>query len=144
MTILCLIGECGFISALKGFWIVQAFVSIFFAILFLQSGLDKVFDRKGNLAWLTEHFSKTFLKGTVPMMISTVTIVELTAGVLSAIGVVEAVIFKTFCFSFAGTVFASLAFIMLFFGQRIAKDYAGAATIAAYFITAVVDLYFLA
>ncbi len=144
MTLLCLIGECEFISVLKGFWIVQAFISTFFAILFLQSGLDKVFDRKGNLEWLTGHFFKTFLKGTVPMMVTTVTIVELAAGTLSAIGVVEAIIFKTFCLAFAGTVLAALAFIMLFFGQRIAKDYAGAATIAAYFITAVVDLYFLA
>lgn len=144
MTLLCLIGECGFISAIKGFWIVQAFVSAFFAILFLQSGLDKVFDRKGNLEWLTGHFSKTFLKGTVPMMVTMVTIVEIAAGALSLIGIVETVFFKTFCFAFAGTVFASLAFIMLFFGQRIAKDYAGAATIASYFIIAVVDLYFLA
>jgi hypothetical protein len=144
MTLLCLIGECGFISAFKGFWIVQAFVSVFFAILFLQSGLDKVFDRKGNLEWLTGHFSKTFLKGTVPLMVTTVTFVELAAGTLSLIGVVEAVFFKTFCFAFAGTVLASLAFIMLFFGQRIAKDYAGAASLASYFIIAVVDLYFLA
>lgn len=144
MTLLCLIGECEFISALKGFWIVQAFVSIFFTILFLQSGLDKVFDRKGNVEWLTGHFSKTFLKGSVPMMVTTVAVVELTAGTLSAIGVVEAVFIRTFCFAFAGTVFAALAFIMLFFGQRISKDYAGAWTIASYFIIAVVDLYFLA
>ncbi|MGE3824745.1 MAG: DoxX family protein [Bacteroidia bacterium] len=131
-------------AVFKGFWIVQTFVSVFFAILFLQSGLDKVTDRKGNLEWLTGHFLKTFLKGMVPMMLTTVTIVELAAGTFSVIGVVEAVFFKTFCFAFAGTVFAALAFVMLFFGQRIAKDYAGAATIASYFIVAVVDLYFLA
>ena len=144
MTLLCLIGECDFISSLKGFWIVQAFVSIFFSILFLQSGLDKVFDRKGNLEWLTGHFSKTFLKDSVPVMVTTLTIVELIAGTLSFIGVAEALFFKTFCFAFAGTVFAALAFIMLFFGQRISKDYAGAWTIATYFIIAVIDLYFLA
>lgn len=144
MTLLCLIGECDFISTFKGFWIVQSFVSAFFAILFLQSGLDKVTDRKGNLEWLTGHFSQTILKGIVPMMLTTVTLIELVAGTLSLIGVVEAVFFKTFCFAFAGTVLASLAFIMLFFGQRIAKDYAGAASLASYFIIAVVDLYFLA
>ncbi len=144
MTFICLVEECEFISALKGFWIVQAFVSTFFAILFLQSGLDKVFDRKGNLEWLAEHFSKTFLKGMVPMMVTTVTIVELIAGTCSLIGIGEAVIFRTYCFAFAGTIFAALAFIMLFFGQRISKDYSGAWTIASYFIIAVVDLYFLA
>jgi len=144
MTLLCLIGECEFISVLKGFWIVQVFVSAFFAILFLQSGLDKVFDRKGNLEWLKEHFSKTFLKGSVPVMVTSVTIVELIAGTLSAVGVIEAAFFRSYCFGFAGTVFASLAVIMLFFGQRVAKDYAGAVSLAGYFIIAVVDLYFLA
>lgn len=144
MTILCLVENCGFISALKGFWIVQAFVSAFFAILFLQSGLDKIVDRKGNLKWLTGHFSKSFLKNMVPLMLTKVTIVELLAGMCSLIGVGEAVIFKTFCFAYTGTLLAALAFIMLFFGQRIAKDYAGAWTIASYFIIAVVDLYFLA
>ena len=29
------------------------------AILFLQSGLDKALDWKGNLAWLTGHFAKS-------------------------------------------------------------------------------------
>lgn len=123
----------------------QAFVSAFFAILFLQSGLDKVIDRKGNLEWLAGHFSKTFLKGTVPLMVTTVTIVELAAGGLSVIGVIEAVFFKASFVSLLQELFsASLAFIMLFFGQRIAKDYAGAATLASYFIIVVVDLYFLA
>lgn len=144
MTFLCLIGDCEFVSMFKGFWIVQAFISTFFAILFLQSGLDKVFDHKGNLSWLTEHFSKTFLKGTVPFMLTTVTIVELTAGLLSAAGVVEAIFLRSYCFAFGGTVLASLAFVMLFFGQRVSKDYAGAVTISSYFIIAVVDLFFLA
>lgn len=144
MTLLCLIGECGFISLFKGFWIVQVFVSAFFAILFLQSGIDKITDRKGNLEWLTGHFSKTFLKNFVPLMVTKITIVELLAGILSAIGVIEAIVYRSFCFAFAGTFFSASAFIMLFFGQRIAKDYAGAATIAGYFVIAVIDLYFLA
>src|SRR6476620_3206960 len=58
------------------------------AILFIQSGLDKVFDWKGNLEWLTSHFSKTFLKGMVPVMLGTITITELAAGFLSAAGII--------------------------------------------------------
>ena len=41
------------------------FSALLVAILFLQSGLDKVFDFKGNLEWLTGHFSKPFLRGMV-------------------------------------------------------------------------------
>lgn len=144
MNFLCLIGDCDYVSALKGFWIVQAFVSAFFSILFLQSGIDKITDRKGNLEWLTSHFSKTFLRNFVPLMLTKVTVIELLAGALSLAGMVESIFFRSFCFAFVGTVFAALAFIMLFFGQRIARDYAGAWTIASYFVIAVVDLYFLA
>ena len=54
------------------------FCALFVAILFIQSGLDKVFDWKGNLGWLTGHFSKTFVAGMVPMMLVTITEVIVT------------------------------------------------------------------
>mgnify|MGYP006197717365 CR=1 FL=1 len=47
------------------------FCALLVSILFIQSGLDKIFDWKGKLCWLTGHFSKTFLNGTVPMMLAT-------------------------------------------------------------------------
>ena len=58
------------------------------SILFIQSGLDKVFDWKGNVEWLKGHFSKTFLAGLVPLMLAKITIIELTAGLTSAAGIV--------------------------------------------------------
>ncbi|MGI9056698.1 MAG: DoxX family protein, partial [Pyrinomonadaceae bacterium] len=64
------------------------FGALLFGILFIQSGLDKVFDWKGNLEWLTGHFSKTFLRGTVPPMLATITVMELATGFLSAVGIV--------------------------------------------------------
>jgi hypothetical protein len=48
------------------------FCALLVSILFIQSGLDKVFDWKGNLDWLTGHFSKTFLAKMVPMMVATI------------------------------------------------------------------------
>lgn len=140
----CLITNCPFISNLQGMWLIQAFVSVFFAILFLQSGLDKVTDRKGNLEWLTGHFSSSFLSKMVPLLLTTLTLVELLAGAVSALGVMEVLIYKTYCLSFAGTALSALALIMLFFGQRIAKDYAGAGALVPYFILAIINLYFLA
>ena len=62
------------------------FAALFVAILFIQSGLDKVFDWKGNLEWLTGHFSKTFLAGMVPMMLATITLMELATGLAAAAG----------------------------------------------------------
>jgi hypothetical protein len=56
------------------------FTAAFVAVLFIQSGLDKVFDRKGNLEWLTGHFSKTILAGMVPLMLTTITVLEIVTG----------------------------------------------------------------
>ena len=47
-----------------GRYLLQAFVSAFLAILFLQSGIDKVVDRRGNLGCL-RTFSKSPLAGVV-------------------------------------------------------------------------------
>jgi hypothetical protein len=140
----CLISDCSFIPNFQGMWLIQALVSVFFAILFLQSGLDKVIDWKGNLEWLTGHFSKSFLSGMVPIMLATLTLVEIVAGAISALAVVEVLVYKTYCLAFVGTALSALSLVMLFFGQRIAKDYAGAGGLVPYFILAIINLYFLA
>ena len=67
-------------------YLMQIFVSVFLAILFLQSGVDKIVDRRGNLEWLSGHFSKSPLAGMVPALLIAITILELAAGVLSAVG----------------------------------------------------------
>ena len=39
--------------------IVQILVSVFFSIVFFQSGIDKILDRKGNLDFFKDHFKDT-------------------------------------------------------------------------------------
>lgn len=106
--------------------------SLLLAILFLQSGLDKVFDWKGNLSWLNGHFSKTPFKKVVPMLLGTITLAELAAGLLSAFGVIALLTSGSGTWALYGAELAALSLLMLFFGQRIAKDYAGAATLVSY------------
>lgn len=132
-----------FCENFPGMWLIQTFFSLFFAILFLQSGLDKVLDWSGNVSWLKEHFSKTPFKNSVPLLVFTLTGFELAAGLSSLIGVVAVIAYKNFFFAFIGVVLALSSFLMLFFGQRLAKDYAGAVSIATYFIIAIIDLYLL-
>src|SRR3954467_14819885 len=64
----------------------QVLISAFLAVLFLQSGIDKVVDRRGNLEWLKGHFAKSPLAGMVPVMVTIITIIEVAAGTLSAVG----------------------------------------------------------
>jgi hypothetical protein len=108
----------------------------FFAILFLQSGIDKVIDRKGNLEWLTGHFSKSPIANQVPVFLTVITGMELLSGALNAVSSV--LIFfvgpKGFPLPFIAMAAAMLTLLALFFGQRIAKDYAGASGIVPYFI----------
>lgn len=140
----CFILDCGTISHFQGFWIVQTFISGFLAILFLQSSLDKVFDFKGNMSWLKEHFGKTFMSGMVPILLTLLTITEFAAGAASLAGVVQVVVFRSYCLAFVGTALSAISLLMLFFGQRIAKDYVGAASLVPYFLLIVINLYFLA
>jgi hypothetical protein len=111
------------------------------SILFIQSGLDKVFDWKGNLGWLTGHFSKTFLSGMVPPMLGTITLMELATGVLSGAGIAYFLITGSAALMFYGSVIGALSVIGLFFGQRVAKDYPGAAVLVPYFILLLVLMY---
>jgi hypothetical protein len=110
------------------------FGALFLAILFIQSGLDKVFDWKGNLGWLTGHFEKTFIGGMVPIMLGTITAGELATGFLSAAGIVYFLVIGSTVVIFSASVIGALSFSALFFGQRLAKDYPGAAILVPYFL----------
>lgn len=120
----------------------QTLVCLFFGVLFLQSGSDKVIDWKGNLDWLTGHFSATPLKSLVPLMLAMITFLECAAGVA---GIVAALVPLGFlampALPTAALFLSSLALLLLFAGQRIAKDYAGAATLATYFGVAMIGFY---
>ncbi len=117
------------------------FCALFAAILFIQSGLDKVFDWKGNLEWLTGHFSETFLSGMVPMMLGTITVLEVLTGILSAVGIVYFLISGSVVIIFYAAVLGAASITALFFGQRIAQDYEGAAVLVPYFILLVVMMF---
>lgn len=125
-------------------YLMQILVSAFLAILFLQSGIDKVVDRRGNLEWLKGHFAKSPLAGFVPGMVTVITILEIVAGGLSALGCVFVLISRDSTLAFWGAVLAALSIVALFFGQRMAKDYAGAATLVPYFLLSLGAIYLLA
>ncbi len=111
---------------------------VLFAITFLQSGLDKAFNYQGNLDWLKSHFGQSFLAPTVPVLLPVLTLFELAAGALCAIGAVQLFLDGTQVeLAKWGFLLSIASLLMLFFGQRVAKDYAGAATLVPYFVAAV-------
>jgi hypothetical protein len=131
-------------TPVQAIFLMQILASAFLAILFLQSGVDKIIDRRGNLEWLKEHFAKSPLAGMVPLMATIITVLEVAAGVLSATGCVLIILTRNSALAFYGAIISAVSITALFFGQRMAKDYAGAAVLVPYFLLVLAGIYLLA
>lgn len=114
------------------------FTTLFVAILFIQSGLDKILDFKGNLGFLSQHFEKTPLAKLVPPMLVTITIMETATGLLAAAGLVYFLMTGSVSIIFISSILGAASITALFFGQRAAKDYPGAAVLVPYFLLLIV------
>jgi hypothetical protein len=117
-------------------------VTAFFAVVFLQSALDKLTDPEGNLEFLRGHFKNSpFPPETVTMLFWVLATLELIAGLLCGLGI----LFLSWQrpglnLASAGVCMSAVALLSLITGQRLAKDYAGAAVVAAYFAVALLGL----
>ena len=125
-------------------YILQVLVSAFLAVLFLQSGIDKVVDRKGNREYLNQHFARSPLAGTVGPMFIVITILEVSAGALSGVGCALLLLTHDSMVAYLGALIGGINLVALFFGQRVGKDYAGAAALVPYFLLALTAIYLLA
>ena len=112
----------------------QIFIAIFLFIAFFQSGLDKVIDRKGNLDFLKAHFSDSPIIKIIPIMLLILTFLEIIGSLMLGYGVYYAFVNRSTLWIFYGFVVIAITIIILFAGQRIAKDYLGAADLVPYFI----------
>lgn len=124
-------------------YITEILILFFILITFLQSGLDKATDWGGNTGWLTEHFSETFLKGMVPFMVAVIMILEILTGILALLGIIWIILYTDTFMALLASVLAAITLLLLLFGQRVAKDYAGAFTITGYFVVVILGIFFL-
>ena len=76
-------------------------------------------------------------------MFGLLTILELAAGALSAVGCLLIVLQGDTAIALDGALIAAIAITALFFGQRVAKDYPGAAILVSYFLLTLVAIYLL-
>lgn len=128
--------------------LLQIFGLATLAILFIQSGLDKVTDFKGNKSWLDGHFVNSIFKNLVSPLLIVITILEVAAGFISAIAAIAFIIPNYYKFAAQagvwGATLSLAALLSLFLGQRIAKDYAGAGSLVPYMILAGLTLFVVA
>lgn len=116
---------------------------IFLMIVFLQSSIDKIVDWKGNLSFLKSHFAKTPMKNMTPVLMAVITVSELATGILCALGLIQTITVEKNTLAFYGAILACISLLMLLLGQRLAKDYTGAQTIAIYFVPAIFLVFLL-
>src|ERR1700738_4214363 len=91
--------------------LLRILVSAFLAILFLQSGIDKLVDQRGNLEWLKGHFAKSPLARLVPALFLGLTVLEISAGALSAIGCVMIIFTRDSAIAFYGAIVSAAAIL---------------------------------
>ena len=118
----------------------QILIAIFTLIVFIQSGLDKIFDRKGNLKYFQAHFKDSIFKKIYPSLLTIITLFELVGGGMLVYGIYFSFTERTTLWIFYGFVHLAITLIFLFLGQRIAKDYLGAADLVPYFILIILGI----
>ena len=116
---------------------------LFLIITFLQSGIDKLTDWKGNLSFIKGHFKNSPLKNQVPLLLAIILVTEIAASILMIVGVYELYTSDSKDMAILGIELSAISLIFLLIGQRLAKDYAGAMTLAVYFIISIMGLYLL-
>ena len=116
-------------------------VTSFFAIVFLQSSMNKIADVDGNKAYLSDVFKDApTLAGMIEPLFWALTLLELAAGVFCGLGVITFSFVSGGFLARWGITFATFALLSLIFGARIAKDYATAGTVSGYFAVAMLGL----
>ncbi|PTX45045.1 hypothetical protein C8P64_1035 [Christiangramia gaetbulicola] len=121
----------------------EILILIFILITFLQSGIDKATDWGGNTGWLKDHFSGTILSGIVPLMVAIILVIEVITGLMAIISLYHILAGIDSNMALYTCVLSCITLLMLLFGQRIAKDYAGAFTLTGYFIVCMFGVYIL-
>lgn len=127
-----------------GVHLMQFFCAVFGAVLFLQSGLDKVLDWSGNKTYLRGYFEKSPLRHFLGFQLFVITALEMLAGICSAAGALTLLFGGRPGLAIVGALAGMVTILLLFFGQRVAKDYAGAASMTGYFLSLLVSVGVLA
>ena len=121
----------------------EVLILLFLIVTFLQSGIDKLTDWKGNLDFIKGHFANSPLKNSVPLLLGIILIFEVAAGILMIVGVYQLYTSGVKEMALLGVELSAISLICLLIGQRLAKDYAGAMTLAVYFIIALWGVFLL-
>ena len=112
----------------------EILILLFLIVTFMQSGIDKISDWKGNIEFIKSHFKNSTLRNNVTLLLAIILTIEIAAGIFMIIGTYQIYSSGIKEIALIGVELSAIALIFLLIGQRLAKDYAGAMTLAVYFI----------
>ena len=118
-------------------------IFVYFFILFFQSGVDKILNWSSELEWIKSHFRKSIFKSNIPLLLFTLTLLEIVTAILCLLSIFNFFIDFYDPLPFFALFFNSCTLICLFLGQRVAKDYQGAVSISVYFVINLIGLILL-
>lgn len=121
----------------------EILILLFLIVTFLQSGIDKLLDWKGNVSFIKEHFKNSPLKNKVPFLLGIILLIEIIASILMSIGIYQLYVSGEKEIALLGIELSAITLIFLLIGQRLAKDYAGAMSLTVYFILTVFGVFLL-
>lgn len=121
----------------------EILILLFLIVTFLQSGIDKLLDWKGNVSFIKEHFKNSPLKNNVPFLLGIILLIEVVATILMSIGIYQLYHSGEKEMALLGIELCAITLIFLLIGQRLAKDYAGAMSLTVYFILTVFGVFLL-
>ncbi len=121
----------------------EILILLFLIVTFFQSGIDKIVDWKGNLSFIKSHFENSPFKNMVPLLLGTILVIEIVASALMIFGIYQLSTSGIKEAALLGVELSAITLIFLLIGQRLAKDYAGAMTLAVYFATTIFGVYLL-
>ncbi|WP_339881120.1 DoxX family membrane protein [Polaribacter vadi] len=121
----------------------EVLVLLFLIVTFVQSGIDKLLDWNGNVSFISDHFKNSPLKNSVPLLLGVILILEIIAGGLMIFGVYQLYTSGVKEIALLGIELCAVVLIFLLIGQRLAKDYAGAMSLAVYFLITLLGVYLL-
>ena len=109
-------------------------------IVFFQSSIDKVIDKAGNLNFFKVHFKNTIFQNHLSLSLTLLTLSEFLAASLCFFGIFYRAFYVESIYIFYGLLTCAIVLLMLLVGQRLAKDYVGAADITIYFILCTITI----
>lgn len=117
---------------------------LIFAIVWLQSGISKLIDFKGELAYFNQQLKSTWcIKHMVKESLVLVTVLEIGSGLIQIAAIFSLWTGHDLILSYWAGLASLFTLFTLITGQRMAKDYTGAQGIMAYIAAAIIFLFIL-